>query len=210
MPEQNTNADATNNPLSAVGSIPGVPDTSNPPDELVLLKQRADKMGITYHPNIGIAKLKEKIDAALEGRTLEDDTTPPAVTEAPKVLTAAERSQLAREEALRLVRVVVNCMNPAKSLWEGEIFSVSNRYIGDVKKYVPFNNEAGWHIPYCIYQQLLERQCQIFYTVVDKRTGMKTRKGKLIKEFNVSVLPDLTTEELAELARQQATNNSID
>lgn len=181
------------------------PDTL---DELTLLKQRADKMNISYHPSIGIAKLKEKIEATLEGKTLEEDDAP--VTKAkPKELTQAELSAKAREDALRLVRVIVNCMNPAKALWEGEIFSVSNRYIGDVKKFVPFNNEAGWHIPYCIYQQLIEKQCQTFYTVVDKRTGMKTRAGKLIREFNVVVLPDLTETELAELARQQALNNSI-
>jgi len=211
MSDQNTNPDATVTPNTPMVDVPGVPDAPSPVDELALLKQRADLMGITYHPSIGVAKLKEKIEAALAGETLEEDA-PAATTVEPtkKELTPAERSQLLREDAMRLVRVIVNCMNPAKSLWEGEVFSVSNRYIGDVKKFVPFNNEAGWHIPYCIYQQLIDKQCQVFYTVVDKRTGMKTRKGKLIKEFNVVVLPDLTQEELEELARQQATNNSID
>lgn len=206
MPESNTTANATNDTNPIMDNDSSVSDQTNTPDELALLKQRADKMGISYHPSIGIAKLKEKIDAALEGKSTEDEPK----TSSSKTLTQAEKSKLARDEALRLVRVIVNCMNPAKSLWEGEIFTVSNRYIGDVKKFVPFNNEAGWHVPYCIYQQLLERQCQVFYTVVDKRTGMKTRKGKLIKEFNVVVLPDLTQDELDELARQQAVNNSID
>jgi hypothetical protein len=36
------------------------------------------------------------------------------------------------------------------------------------------------------------------------------RKGKLIKEFNIVVLPALTTEELAELARRQALGRNIE
>ena len=33
-------------------------ETTKPLDELATLKERADKMGITYSPNIGVEKLK--------------------------------------------------------------------------------------------------------------------------------------------------------
>lgn len=33
-------------------------------NELAALKKQADEMGLAYHPNIGAAKLREKIDAA--------------------------------------------------------------------------------------------------------------------------------------------------
>lgn len=177
--------------------------------ELSLLKERADQMGLTYHPSIGAATLRAKIAAVLNAQE-----SIPAPIQKEKVLpveeTKFEKASRLKKASNRLIRVIVNCMNPAKQSWEGEVFTVSNSVIGTVRKYVPFNIEAGWHIPYVIYEQLLERKCQIFYTIVDSRTRMKTRRGKLINEFNIVVLPALTHEELKDLATQQAVNNSID
>ena len=78
-----------------------------------------------------------------------------------------------------------------------------------MKKYVPFNADEGWHVPTIIYKQLVNRECQVFTTVRDAR-GNASRKGKLIKEFAIEVLPQLTPDELQELARRQAMAKSID
>jgi hypothetical protein len=110
---------------------------------------------------------------------------------------------------MELVRIRVTCMNPAKAEWEGEIVTVGNSAVGSITKFIPFNADAGWHVPRIIYQQLVERQCQIFVTVTDSR-GNKTRKGKLIKEFAIEVMPPLTPAELQELAQQQAMAKAID
>ena len=163
------------------------------PDELTSLKARADLMGISYHPSIGLEKLREKVNAALAvekpaGVAAEDE--------------AAHRRRMI-EEATKLVRVRVNCMNPAKKEWSGEIITVGNSVVGTHKKYIPFNAEDGWHIPHIMYEALLGRECQVFVTVTDSR-GNKSRKGRIIKEFAVEVLPPLSQEELAELARRQA------
>ena len=48
-------------------------------------------------------------------------------------------------------------MNPAKKEWTGEIMTVGNRVIGSVKKFIPFNADDGWHVPYIMYEQLRER-----------------------------------------------------
>ena len=192
---ENASTDPTNNT-----------DTNeSTPSELDLLKERATMMGITFHPSIGIEKLKEKIEA-----TLSKIETIPVDTAANEPMPEYQKHKYIRDEATKLIRVVVNCMNPAKQLWEGEIFTVSNRAIGTVKKFVPFNADAGYHIPNVIYQAMLERQCPVYYTVTDPRTGFKTRKSRLIKEFSITVLDPLTTEELEELARQQAIGNNID
>ena len=74
---------------------------------------------------------------------------------------------------------------------------------------MPFNADAGWHVPRIIYQQLAERQCQIFTTVTDSR-GNKSRKGKLIREFAIEMMPNLTPAELHELAQRQAMAKAID
>ena len=170
------------------------------PDELTSLKARADLMGISYHPSIGLEKLREKVNAALAvekpaGVVAEEDE-------------AAQRRR-AIEEATKLVRVRVNCMNPAKKEWSGEIITVGNSVVGTHKKYIPFNAEDGWHIPHIMYEALLGRECQVFVTVTDSR-GNKSRKGRIIKEFAVEVLPPLSQEELAELARRQAMAGNVD
>jgi hypothetical protein len=173
-------------------------------DELAALKARADMLGLTYHPSIGLEKLREKVNAALAPPAEEAKKSEVAAVE-----TEGQRMNRLKREASKLVRIRVTCMNPAKKEWEGEIFSVGNSVVGAFTKYVPFNAEEGWHVPHMIYQMICDRQCQVFYTVSDSR-GNKTRRGKLIKEFSVEVMPQLTAEELHDLAQRQAMSNSID
>ena len=181
-------------------------DALEVPDELSSLKARADLMGVSYHPSIGVDKLRDKVLAALanteEAAAAVVDSTPFAESE-------QARNNRLRLEALELVRIRISCMNPNKKEWEGEIFSVGNGLIGTQKKFVPFNNEEGWHVPRCIYDMIVNRECPVFFSVKDAR-GNTIRKSKIIKEFAVEVLPALTTTELAELARRQAMAKSVD
>jgi hypothetical protein len=179
-------------------------------DELDTLKFRADKLGIKYHPSIGLDKLRDKVNGALTGEPVAEEESPAAeATGSADKETEGQRRKRLKKDAAKLVRVRISCMNPNKREWDGEIFTVSNKVVGTFKKFVPFNLDEGYHIPHMIYEQLLARQCQIFVTVKDER-GNKVRKGKLIKEFNVEVLPPLTPAELKELARKQALARSID
>lgn len=174
-------------------------------DELTTLKARADLLGISYHPSIGLEKLREKINAATSDEVPQTN----AVQASPQEENVNQKRARLKKEALELVRIRVTCMNPAKAEWEGEIFTVGNSAIGSVTKYVPFNADAGWHVPRIIYTQLVERQCQVFVTKTDSR-GNKSRQGKLIKEFAIEVLPPLTPEEIRELAQRQAMAKAID
>ena len=172
--------------------------------ELENLKVRADKLGVKFHPSISADKLREKIKAAQaegEGETAEKPEAKQA-TDTVEESPAAKKLRLKRE-GLKLVRVRITCMNPAKKEWEGEIFTVSNNAVGTVKRYVPYNVEDGWHVEQILLNQLRERQCQIFVTDKDSR-GNKIRKGKLIREFAIEVLEPLTEEELRDLAQRQA------
>jgi len=179
-------------------------------DELATLKARADLLGISYHPSIGLEKLRAKVAAAQTGEPAPAEE-PEVVVAKPVVAAPAETPVQKRlrlkQEATRLVRIRVTCMNPAKTEWSGEIFTTGNRAVGSLKKFVPFNVE--WHVPYMIFEMIRDRMCQVFHTVVDSR-GNKIRKGKIIREFNVEVLPNLSAAELQELARRQAMANSID
>ncbi len=165
-------------------------------DELTALKARADMMGVKYHPSISLEKLKEKITAHMN-----------AGEDKPTAEPEMDRAAL-QKSASELMRIRVTCMNPAKKEWEGEIFTVGNSVVGTFKKYVPFNADEGWHVPRIIYEQLKDRECQVFTTVRDSR-GNSTRKGKLIKEFAIEILPNLTEEEIKELAQRQAMAKSV-
>lgn len=167
-------------------------------DELTALKERAELMGVKFHPSISLEKLREKVNAAL------NSSDAPTEEEKPKNNSRLE----AQRKASELVRIRVTCMNPAKKEWEGEIFTVGNSTVGTFKKYIPFNADEGWHVPRIIYEQLKERECQIFVTKRDER-GNTTRSGKLIKEFAIEVLPQLTAEELKDLAQRQAMAKSV-
>lgn len=183
------------------------------PDALSTLKARADLMGISYHPSIGVEKLREKIAAKLDGKQ-EPEEAPAAKKEKKAAAvqeeeTEGQRQSRLKKEANELIRVRIQCMNPAKSEWEGEIFSIGNSLVGTIKKYIPFNADEGWHVPRMLLDMIKERQCQVFVTTTDSR-GNKVRKGKLIKEFNIEYLDPLTPAELQELARRQAMARSVD
>jgi len=184
-------------------------------DELTLLKQRADVMGIQYHPSIGVESLTKKVDAKLKP-DLEDE--PKAKQDAEnsssvkkysvQELIALQRTKL-RNEALKLVRVRITCMNPDKKSWQGELFDIGNSVLGSVKKFVPFNVDAGYHVPNIIYEHIKQRKYQKHFEVKTSN-GLKITKSSLVPEFAVELLDPLTKAELKELADRQILNHSID
>ena len=56
---------------------------------------------------------------------------------------------------------------------------------------------------------LNERMCQVFNSVPDGKGNM-VRKGKLVKEFSIEVLPDLTPSELYDLAQRQSMSKAVE
>jgi len=173
-------------------------------DELAVLKARADALGIPYHPSIGVEKLREKVNAALK-----KDEALQEVSSAENNETESQRRNRLRQEASKLVRIRLTCMNPHKKEWHGEFITAGNSVVGTFTKYIPFNADEGWHVPHIIYEQLRDRECQVFVTVRDSK-GNATRRGKTIKEFSIEVLPPLTEEELKDLAQRQAMSKSVD
>lgn len=196
---------------------PELNDGITQPNELDLLKERADLMGIKYHPNIGIDKLKEKIQekqaggAKDEGKvdyaqeeldTIEEGLGIAAASDQPVArLTPAQQRIERRNRALRLVRVRVTCMNPLKGNMSGDIFQAGNAEIGVVKKYIPFNAEQGWHIPQILLTMLQSKRFMTHYTT--KVNGKDIKRNKLVPEYSIEILPPLTAKELDELRQRQ-------
>lgn len=170
-------------------------------EELKLLKERADLLGIKYSGNIGVDTLRTKINEKLENENLKKEL---------KSNKAALRQHVQKEQ-LKLVRIRLAVMNPAKRNWKGEIFTVANSVLGTVKKFVPYNPkfyENGYHVPYCIYRMLKDKK---FLNITTEQKGARIEvHTDLAPEFSIEVLPQLTKEELAQLAADQRAGNRID
>lgn len=167
--------------------------------ELDKLKEQADELGIEYSPRIGVVKLQEKIQ----------EHTGEGVEEAPKLSKEEQRKKdiiANRKEATRLVRVIVTPNQPEKRSLNGEIFSVSNDIVS-LKKYVPFGNENGWHIPVAIFKLLKEKKFQTFRDI--KVGSHEQKEGSLVPAYNIYELDPLTEKEVADLAKAQHARQSI-
>ena len=170
-------------------------------EELKLLKERADLLGIKYSNNIGLETLRAKVNEKLEESSIKQEE------DSKKVATRAD----IRAEQLKLIRIRLTVMNPVKKAWRGEIFTVANSFIGTVKKFVPYNPKFytnGYHVPNCIYGILKEKK---FLNISTEEKGGKTEvRTDLVPEYSIEVLPPLTQEELEQLAIEQQAGNRID
>ena len=181
-------------------------------EELDLLKQQADKLGITYRDNIGIETLKNRIAAKLEGgeqqeeqeeEEEQEEQKPASNNKKEKESEQQVRDRL-RKEMLKLVRVRITCMNPLKAQLPGEIFTVANKYLGTVRKFIPYGEatDNGYHVPKILLDELKSRK---FNSVQTKKgdKGAVQLQQRLVPEFSIEELPPLTKEELAKLAASQ-------
>jgi len=183
-------------------------------------KQISDELsnrGVTMHFN----SKREKLEEAL----MASDNVDVAVAEAPSNKIRITEEELVANDfkvngvelegmrnlhALKLQRVIVRSNDPLKRESAGEIFTVGNKTINDgkaVKKYIPFNNEDGWHIPNILLDHLKAAECQIFAKVT--RNGQEFMEPKNIKAFNVEILPPLTEEERQSLEVKQKSTGSV-
>lgn len=174
-------------------------------DELSLLKERATQLGIKFHHNVGLDKLRKMVNKALSG----DDEDEEEVQQTQEVKeTEGQRRARLLADATRLVRVNVYPKDPLKTDYDGEIYTVSNSIVGTVRKFVKFNTENGWHVPKIIVDMLKEKELQRFRTK-KLPNGSTHREGYTIKAFEIVELPPLTETELKKLAAEQAARGSI-
>lgn len=185
-------------------------------DELTLLKERAKVMGIPFSNNISLETLRKRVADKMEGKDEAPEVN--ALTGDPEIaqaMAAKPLNQKANEVALRKlmyakqmrqVRVRITNMDPKKKDLPGEIWTVANEYLGTVRKFVPYGEQAddGFHIPYCLYRLLDSKRFLHIRDVKDRTTGIVRQDKVWAKEFSLDVLPTLTQGELDRLAAAQA------
>ena len=185
-------------------------------------KQISDKLaehGIKMHFNSSRTKLEEALqklnitngeDNNMEVQTTETNGT--VITDAMLddfSYNGVELEGLREQDALKLIRVIVRPNDPLKLESAGEIFSYGSDLIDNkfTKKYVPFNNEEGWHITNMMLENIKAAECQIFKKVT--RNGQESMEAQKIKAYNVAVLPPLTQAEIDKIAVRQKSTNSV-
>ena len=196
-------AEAQKEAMATTSTAPVVPEVSAPVvDQLAMLKTKADTLGVTYSPNIGVDALREKINAKMNGEPEKKEEV--KASEAPREKTKMELRQEAFLEATRLVRCRITCMNPSKADLPGEIFTVSNNVVGSIKRYIPYGEQIdGWHVENMLLDMLKEKQFQQLRTK-KAANGQILPETKWVREYAIEELPPLTPEELKVLANKQA------
>ena len=180
-----------------------VPINSMTDDEI---RQELADNGVTLHHKTGTKKLASTL-TDVRTKEYKEDPKKSDLTDPSEAAKAAKAKHLAAMQtpeklAMKLTRVVVTPNDPAMVNYPGLIFSVGATGLNNgrmVKKFVPFNNEEGWHVPQIILNQIENGQMQKFKTVT-RANGEKVLEPYLTKKFNVRILDPLTPEELKEVA----------
>ena len=122
------------------------------------------------------------------------------------------RREAIRAQALRLVRVKIQNLDPNDAAVTGAIISLQNKYTGKISKLIPFGSETenGYHIPWMMYEHLKQWKFPLRKEVRGGRFGVKTYKTVMTNKFNVEILPPLSMAELTELKNLQRASQSID
>ena len=161
--------------------------------------------GIKMHHKTNAIKLRKTLQDDVD----KNDTKVPVEVKSSPVKPAKVKKKLEmtlEEKCLHLKRIIVTPNDPELSGHSGLVFTVLVSGVNNgkaIKKYVPFNNEEGWHVPNVICNQIANAEMQKFKSV-KAPNGDTILQPYQAKKYNVQVLPDLTQKEIDKLAASQA------
>ena len=160
--------------------------------------------GIKMHHKTNSIKLRKTLQDNVDKN---DTKVPVAVLPSPVRPAKVKKKPVMtlKEKALHLKRIIVTPNDPELSGHSGLVFTVLSSAINNgkaIKKYVPFNNEEGWHVPNIIYNQIVNAEMQKFKSI-KAANGDTILQPYQSKKYNVQILPDLTQKEVDKLAASQ-------
>ena len=188
-------------PTTSTSTTPSMDD----PGYRQELLDRAALLGLTIHPQAKnetiaakiAAKLKDEPDseaAAAEGA----QATPEAVVGTAPAAPAIGADGKEIHPAKRLSRVIITCNDPQKADQTGDIISVSNGEVGNLRFYFHFNKP--WHVPHIILETLKESKLFLHSSRRDGR-DVVTRE---VPRYNIQYLEPLDEKGLERIASKQA------
>lgn len=176
-------------------------------DPMIKLREKADLVGVAYENSDTSDVLRAKIDAKLNPPVAKDEDENEVENPATKFKkgeTQGELRQRVHAETMFLVKCRITNMNPAKADLQGEMFTVSNSYIGALTRFIPYGEQLdGWYIEKIMLDHLMDRKFQQIRKSRNS-SGQDIPETKWVKEFAIEILPYPTKEELRVLANQQA------
>ena len=118
--------------------------TAQEREERRALRAELLKLGINSSPNASVHTLRAKLaQAQSQSDPKVEESSAPKVEESSSVAPSpaplpsrADALEKAKKDALKLIRLRIQNVNPAKADLHGEIFTFANEVIGKVSKYV--------------------------------------------------------------------------
>lgn len=162
-------------------------------NELKALKLKADMLGVTYSPNIGVDKLREKINEKM-------DSVNSGINESPSII---QEKLDTTKRALKLCRVIVRNNNPRDQHKQGVTITAANGAM-KYRKFVLFNHP--YHIPQIILNYLKEQK-YITYVVKKVSTPLGTMDTKEPVErplYTIEELPPISEQEFKHIKQRQS------
>lgn len=166
--------------------------------EKELLLQRAEQLGIEANSKMSVERLRSLVNETLTEPEKKEE-------EVAKPFNISEY----RKNKTKLVRISIRNLDPADADKKGEFFTVSNKFLGTITKFIPYQSPAAdaYHVPECLLSLLKNKRYTSNSYVKDGAT--KTRiVSTSVPKFSIQILPPLTKRELAELKQRQLATNS--
>lgn len=189
MPEPTNTTEATTNAAATT------PNNEDPAYRAELLS-RAALMGLAIHPNAKNDTIAAKITAALK-----DKPDPETGNVETPVAPSGEAGTPASKElhpAKKLHRVIITCHDPQKADQTGDIISVSNGEVGNIRFYFHFGKP--WHVPEIVLETLKESKLFLHSSRKDGRE-IVTRE---VPRYSIQYLPPLDEKQRERIAAKQA------
>lgn len=168
--------------------------------ELEVVREKANELGVKWHPAMKAETIQQKIDEFLE------ENAPTHIV--PSVLheTPAQRQARELREATALIPVTVTSMDPADAQVSAVTISVGNRKIGQITKVIPFGFK--WFMPKLLVEEM-EKKMFVRNAMVPVPGGNERLNQQWIKKYAIQYHPIPSPEELQELARLQLQGNEL-
>lgn len=164
------------------------------PEYRAELLARAAMLGLSVHPNAKNDTIAAKIAAALKDQPAGDPgSTPDAEMTAAQAVKAKEV-----HPAKKLHRVIITCNDPQKADQSGDMISVSNGVVGNLRFYFHFNKP--WHVPEIVLETIKESKLFLHSSRKDGKE-IVTRE---VPRYNIQYLAPLTEKERERIAAKQA------
>lgn len=167
-------------------------DTTKEKTEIELLKEQLDERGIEYKANASKATLEKLLNKADEKDEADDENT---------------KLQALKDEAMKLVHVIITPNDPIKQQMGQEYFACGNSVLGTVARIIPFGE--NWLVEQMLLNTIKEKQVQLFITKRDNK-GNEYKESKIVPAYQITELPLPTKAEIDELARVQEARKTVE